>query len=366
MTDSNPLVTCNELGQSLWLDFIQRSLIENGELEQLIKDDKIAGLTSNPAIFKQAIAGTTEYDDAIKTAVAANPNDADMAIYTQLAIADICGAADLFLPVYDATGGQDGMVSIEVSPALAHDADGTVTEALELHQAVNRPNVMIKVPGTEAGVVAFERLTAAGVNVNVTLLFSVARYEAIVDAYLKGLEQRLDAGQSIAGQTSVASFFISRVDSAVDAALGSNTELSGQIAIANAKVAYAHYGDVFQSPRFARLREAGALPQRLLWASTGTKNPDYSDVLYIDSLIGPETVNTVPPATLDAFRDHGTAAVTLTEGTAKARAQLEQLEAQGIDLTAITDKIEKDGVDAFCDAFDTLLDSLHEKRQALA
>ncbi|MCB1757738.1 MAG: transaldolase, partial [Gammaproteobacteria bacterium] len=243
----------------------------------------------------------------------------------------------------------------------------TVSEALDLHQRVNRPNVMIKVPGTKAGVSAFEELTAAGVNVNVTLLFSVNRYLEIVQAYLNGLEKRLAGDKPIKGQTSVASFFISRVDSAVDKALEeqNNTSLQGKIAIANARIAYGHFENIFHSDKFKRFAELGAFPQRLLWASTGTKNPSYSDVLYIEQLIGPETVNTVPPATLDAFRDHGVVAQTLKADLPEAHQMLEQLTATGIDLRAITDKLEKDGVEAFCVAFDELLDSLKTKRESL-
>ncbi len=363
MTTNNSLVATNKAGQSLWLDFIQRSILENGELKQLIENDKIAGLTSNPAIFKQAIAGTDEYDLDIQQA---DSETSDMDVYTRLAIADIQAAADIFKPVFDQTNGEDGMVSIEVSPTLADDASGTVTEALELHRQVNRKNVMIKVPGTKAGVTAFEQLTAAGVNVNVTLLFSVERYTEIVQAYLKGLEKRVAEGQSIKGQTSVASFFISRVDAAVDKSLEKSSELQGKVAIANAKIAYDHYLHVFHSDTFSRLAELGALPQRLLWASTGTKNPDYSDVLYIEELIGPETVNTVPPATLDAFRDHGTAALTLMNGLTEAQTVIEQLAATDVDLKAITKQLEKDGVDSFCVAFEELLESVQKKRKALA
>ena len=363
MTNNNPLVTTHDAGQSLWLDFIQRSMLQNGELQRLIEQDRIAGLTSNPAIFKQAIAGTDEYDSDIRQA---DKDTSDMDVYAGLAIADIQAAADIFRPVFESSNGEDGMVSIEVSPSLADDIEGTIAEALDLHKKVGRDNVMIKVPGTKAGIDAFEAITAAGVNVNVTLLFSVFRYQDIVEAYLKGLEQRVARGDSIKGQTSVASFFISRVDSAVDAALPENSNLKGKVAIANAKIAYAHYEEVFRSERFKVLAEAGALPQRLLWASTGTKNPEYSDVLYIEELIGPETVNTVPPATLDAFRDHGTAVSRLKDGLSEALETISQLPALNVELESITEKLEKDGVAAFCVAFDELLESVREKRENLA
>ncbi len=367
MTNENPLVKINLAGQSIWLDFIQRSILQNGELLRLIKADKIAGLTSNPAIFKQAIAGSDEYDQDIKTAMNSSPAASDMEIYNHLAIADIQAAADIFKEVFENSDGGDGMVSIEISPDLADDTPGTIREAIQLHEQVARPNVMIKVPGTKAGVDAFEELTAAGINVNVTLLFSVTRYREIVQAYLRGLEKRLQDGKSIKGQTSVASFFISRVDTAVDKALeeAGVSELAGKIAIANAKVAYGHYENIFHSERFKQFAQNGALPQRLLWASTGTKNPAYSDVLYIDELIGPETVNTVPPVTLDAFRDHGRVEPTLKKGLQEAHMQLERLASTGISLEDITDQLEKEGVAAFCSAFDDLLSSLNEKREAL-
>lgn len=368
MTTKNPLVLTNEAGQSLWLDFIQRSILENGELLSLINDDKITGLTSNPAIFKQAIAGTAEYDKDISAAASNTPEASDMDIYNGLAIADIQAAADLFAPVFNAGNGEDGMVSIEVSPTLANDTKATISEGLELHRRVDRPNVMIKVPGTKAGIRAFEELTANGINVNVTLLFSVERYKDIAQAYLRGLGKRMEAGESIKGITSVASFFISRVDAAVDSALSEigNSELPGKIAIANAKVAYDYYENLFHNQQFEAFAAAGALPQRLLWASTGTKNPEYRDVMYLEQLIGPETVNTVPPATLDAFRDHGVVAQTLKADLESAQQQLKDLSALGIDLDAITDKLEADGVASFVAAFDELLTSVASKRASLS
>jgi transaldolase len=368
MTNENPLVTLNGAGQSIWLDFIQRSILDNGELKTLIGTDKITGLTSNPAIFKQAIADSNEYDSAIQAAHKQNPNTSDMDLYNTLAIQDIQAAADLFKPVYEQTQGNDGMVSIEVSPKLADDAQGTIEEALLLHKRVNRKNVMIKVPGTKAGVIAFEHLTEEGINVNVTLLFSISRYKEIAKAYLNGLEKRVNAGKSIEGSNSVASFFISRVDSAVDKQLEelSNSALAGKIAIANAKIAYGHFENLFQSEQFKKFQALGAHPQRLLWASTGTKNANYSDVVYIEELIAKNTVNTVPPATLNAFRDHGKVALTLKNGLEQAHTDINSLKTLGVNLDAITDKLEQDGLSSFCDAFDELLISVKQKREILS
>lgn len=358
----NPLCQVSQHGQSLWLDFIQRSLLDSGKLKRLIEEDDLRGLTSNPAIFEQAIAGTSEYDTSIAAANSKDP----LEIFQHLAIEDIQAAADIFHPVFDTSRGDDGMVSLEVSPKLAHDRDATVAEALDLHSRVQRPNLMIKVPGTKAGVEAFSELTRQGINVNVTLLFSVERYREICHAYIKGLEARLADGNSIAGIASVASFFISRVDSSVDAALNDiGTEaanaLIGQIAIANAKVAYGHFNNVFNSPQFNKMRELGALPQRLLWASTSTKNPAFRDVYYIEELIGQDTVNTVPPATLDAFRDHGIAADKLAGDAKGAEQQLTQLQDLGVDLSAITQKLEADGVESFDVAFDRMLEAIRNK-----
>ena len=371
-TSKNPLVLAAEQGQSLWFDFIQRSLMQSGQLKSLIDSDGISGITSNPAIFESAIANTDEYDQQIADISAADPAAAPMDIFKQLAIRDIAAAADLFAPVYQAGRGDDGMVSLEVSPDLAHDTEGTVVQARELHSALGRDNVMIKVPGTEAGVAAFEQLTAEGISVNVTLLFSVPRYREIVAAYLSGLEKRRTADKPINKIASVASFFVSRVDSAVDGQLESHTEteraqaLQGKVAIANAKVAYAHYQQTFGSADFHQLQQAGALPQRLLWASTGTKNPAYSDVYYVEELIGPNTVNTLPPKTMDAFRDHGQVKNRLEQNLDAAQGTLDELADLGIDLDAITAKLEADGVSSFADAFQRLLGAIEQKRDKLA
>ena len=369
MANSNPMVDAYAAGQSLWLDYIQRSLL-NGDLQALIKNDQVMGLTSNPAIFEQAIAKTDEYDGTI-AAIGGDASINNLEVFNQLAIEDIQGAADAFTDTYKQTNGVDGYVSLEVTPDLAHDAQGTVAMGLDLNQRVNRPNLMIKVPGTKAGVSAFEELTAQGVNVNVTLLFSVQRYLEIAKAYITGLERRHAAGHPIDNISSVASFFVSRVDTEVDAALdaiGSDAAkaLKGKIAIANAKVAYGHFANLFGSDKFAALRSAGARPQRLLWASTGTKNPDYSDVLYVEELIGPETVNTLPPKTMDAFRDHGVAKPTLANALNVAHKQLSELNDLGISLTDITNDLETAGIASFADAFDRLLQSIDDKRKRLA
>ena len=374
MSAANPLVKANELGQSIWIDFIQRSMLESGELAGMIKSDAIAGLTSNPSIFEAAIAKTNEYDASLADYARDNPKASNLDIFNHLAVADIQAAADIFADVYRNTGGEDGMVSLEVAPELAHDAAATVERALALNTAVNRPNVMIKVPGTEAGVTAFEQLTKEGVNVNVTLLFSVNRYLSIAKAYINALEQRLSDGKPIKDIASVASFFVSRVDTAVDGQLdklaggdqAAAAELRGAIGIANARVAYGHFANLFGSSQWQKLDSAGARPQRLLWASTGTKDPNYRDTLYIEELLGPQTVNTVPPKTLDAFRDHGVAESRLSQNLAVAHQQLSTLNELGINLNQITEQLESEGLQSFADAFDRLMNSINEKRKPLA
>jgi len=364
----NPLVAAGQLGQSLWIDYIQRSMFDNGELKRYIEDDKLVGMTSNPAIFENAIANSDEYDNAIKEIVQISPDADAMSVFKQLAIQDISRAADAFHNIYTSSRGDDGMVSLEVSPTLAHDTKATIEEAVELHEQLKRDNVMIKVPGTVAGVAAFEELTARGISVNVTLLFSVDRYKEIVQAYLRGLERRLKDGQPIDKIASVASFFVSRVDSQVDDALAKHADndaakaLQGKVAIANAKVAYGYYQNIFQSPQFNKLSDAGAIPQRLLWASTGTKNPDYSDVYYVEELMGPNTVNTLPPKTMDAFRDHGVVENRLETGLPEAEATIAAVTALGLDLGAITDQLEADGVKSFAEAFDRLLKAIDTEK----
>ena len=366
-SSTNPLVQVHAAGQSLWLDFIQKSLLD-GELQRLIREDRIMGLTSNPSIFEQAIAKSDEYDAHLATLLEKHPDATELQLFEHLAIEDIRAAADVFRDTWEATDGLDGQVSLEVVPELAHDAAGTVEMAVELAGRVDRPNLMIKVPGTEAGVVAFEEIVARGISVNVTLLFGVPRYREIAQAWIRGLERRREDGHDISRLNSVASFFVSRVDTAVDDALEANGSdrakaLLGRVAIANAKVAYGHYLNLFGSPQFAALKADGANPQRLLWASTGTKNAAYSDVVYVEELIGPDTVNTLPPKTLEAFRDHGTAEARLGRGLDEAQATLDALDGLGIDLAGITETLEADGIDSFASAFDRLLAALADERE---
>ncbi len=372
----NPLKSLHDFGQSVWYDNIERAMLRSGELARMIKEDGLRGITSNPTIFEKAIAGSKAYDDSLARYCDA-PRKADAReAFFDLAIEDIQAAADLLKPVYDASQGHDGMVSLEVSPDLAYDTEATVAEALSLWQRVARANLMIKVPATREGVVAFEKLIAKGINVNVTLLFSVERYKEVTEAYIAGLEDRLRRGQPVNRIASVASFFVSRVDSAIDKLLDDRLAqasgparepllgLQGKIAIANAKLAYEWYQHLFESARFSDLKDAGAVPQRLLWASTGTKNPNYSDVLYIDTLIGPNTVNTVPPATYAAYKAHGRPQTTLLSGWDEAHAQVAALKAAGIDLAAVTQQLEDEGVKSFGKSFDNLLGAIAAKLSA--
>ena len=354
----------NRLGQSIWYDNIRRSLIDSGELQDLL-DAGVTGVTSNPSIFEKAIAGSADYDEAIKAMSGSSLTSE--AIFETLALEDIQRTADLLRPVYDATDGVDGYVSREVSPVLAHDTAGPVAAARRLFAALDRPNVMIKVPATAAGIPAIETLISEGINVNVTLLFSLAHYESVAGAYLVGLEKLAQNGGNVQRVASVASFFISRVDSAVDRLLAGqqNTELQGQIGIANAKAAYARFREIFTGERWDRLAAQGGRVQRPLWASTGTKNPHYPDTLYLDNLIGPDTVNTVPPATLSAFRDHGTVAVTLDQCPDEARDQLARLAELGIDLDHVTRTLQAEGVAAFGKSYELLIRSVTEKRHKL-
>lgn len=369
-SSNNSLAAAYEVGQSLWLDYIQKSLLD-GELQTMIKDDRVMGLTSNPAIFEQAIAKTNEYDSDITRIVGAQPDVSQLELFNQLAIPDIQAAADAFATTYEETDGVDGMVSFEVTPDLAHDAAGTIAMGVELHKRIDRPNLMIKVPGTKEGVKAFEALTALGINVNVTLLFSISRYREIAQAYIRGLERRHAEGHSIARIASVASFFVSRVDVSADKALEAKggdaaRALMGKIAIANAKVAYGHFVNLFGSEQFAKLKAQGARPQRLLWASTGVKNPAYSDVLYVEELIGPDTVNTLPPKTMEAFKDHGVAESRLTQHLGQAHKDMSALSELDISLSDITDELEAGGIQSFAEAFDRLLAVLADKRSSVA
>ena len=363
------------LGQSLWLDYIHRDLLDSGELRRLIEQDGIRGVTSNPTIFEQAIGGGTAYDAAI-AALAREGRDA-RGILEALAVEDVARAADAFRPIYDMAGGNDGFVSLEVAPDLAHDADETVAEARRLWAAVDRPNLMIKVPGTAEGLPAVTRLIADGINVNVTLLFSVEMYRGVIAAYVRGLELRAEAGRPLDAVRSVASFFVSRVDTEVDQRLeakiaatsdpatrGRLEGLLGKAAVANAVDAYQAYEAGFTAPAVRALMGKGAAVQRPLWASTSSKNPRYSDTMYVDSLIGPDIVNTVPPATLRAFQDHGRPVRTIDGDVAGARRHLEALAAEGIDLREVTDLLEADGVRKFVDSLTSLLAAISAKMAA--
>lgn len=362
----NPLKQLNGAGQSVWLDFIRRSLITSGDLNRLVDEDGVRGMTSNPTIFQNAIAGSVDYDRSIREALQKNPHADIKTLYEILAVEDIQAAADVLLPIYNDTRGADGYVSLEVSPDLARDTEGTIAEAVRLWETVNRPNLMIKVPATPEGVPALEELIARGINVNATLMFSLNHYEAIAQAYIRGLE-RCETPARVA---SVASFFVSRVDTSVDAALEAvgtpeALELRGKAAIANAKVTYERFREIFDGKTFHKAAARGARPQRPLWASTSTKNPNYRDVVYVEQLIGPDTVNTLPPATLNAFRDHGIVEPRLASDVEQAKDHLESLRSLGIDLDAVTEKLQVDGVASFAKSFEELLEALKKKRSAV-
>jgi transaldolase / glucose-6-phosphate isomerase len=363
----NPLKQLQTFGQSIWLDYIRRDLLKGGELQRLIDEDGLRGMTSNPAIFEKAIAGSTQYQDFLDSLAGRADLDAK-GRYELLAIRDIQDAADLLRPVYQSTKKRDGYVSLEVSPYLANDTNGTLDEARRLWKTVGRYNIMIKVPGTPAGIPAFRQLISEGINVNVTLLFAQQVYEEVAAAYIDGVEKFAATGGDVSKIASVASFFISRIDSLVDSLAGEKLKtepdagrkaklqsIQGKVAIANGKLTYEAYEHIFSTPRWKALAAKGAQTQRVLWASTSTKNPKYRDVIYIEELIGPDTVNTIPPATLDAFRDHGKPRQSLTEDLEGARKTMSDLAAAGIVMKDVTDKLTTDGVKLFADAFDQLL-----------
>ncbi|WKZ48430.1 MAG: bifunctional transaldolase/phosoglucose isomerase [Anaerolineales bacterium] len=361
---NNPIPKLTSLGQSLWYDNIQRKILENGEFKAMIERGDIRGVTSNPSIFNNAIAKSNDYDSALIPLAWAGW-DAEK-IFWQLAIEDIKAACDAFQPLYEESNGGDGYVSIEVSPDIAHDTNATVAQAEQLWARVKRPNLMVKIPATKAGIPAIRKAIAAGLNINITLIFSLARYAEVMDAYLSGLEDRVNAKQPIDRIASVASFFVSRVDSKIDPKLPTDSPLKGKAAIANAKMAYDEYQKTFSGRRWENLKVKGARVQRPLWASTSTKNPAYPDTIYIDNLIGPETVNTVPPATLEAFKDHGVASMSLVRGLDEAQDALNKLEAAGISMDVVTQELEDEGVKAFADAFAQLLATIDERRKNAA
>ncbi len=365
---SNPLKDLLNYGQSVWLDYIRRDLFTSGELKRLIEEDDLRGMTSNPAIFEKAIAGSTDYTDLLQSLAARTDLDAK-ARYEILAIRDIQDAADLLRPVYQSSKRRDGYVSLEVSPFLARETQDTVDEARRLWKAVRRENVMIKVPGTVEGIPAFQQLTSEGINVNVTLLFSQEVYERVAAAYIAGLEQLASHGGDVSKIASVASFFISRIDSSIDSIIEARLKKSkdpreqeqlksllGKVAVANGKQTYQRYLRIFSGNRWKALAAKGAQTQRVLWASTSTKNPNYCDVLYVEELIGRDTVNTIPPATFDAFRDHGRPRASLTEDLDSANKTMETAAKLGISMKEVTDKLTDDGVRLFAEAFDKLLE----------
>ena len=366
----NPLLRLRELGQSVWLDYIRRDLFD-GELDRLIREDGLAGMTSNPTIFDGAISDTDLYDDVIREC---SPDMEPDEVFEKLAVADVREAADHFRPLYDETEGRDGFVSIEVRPSLAGDTAGTIEEVRRLWTSCDRPNVMVKIPGTKEGLPAIRQCLEEGININITLLFSVERYMEVMDAWFDAFEGRIGAGEPVDRLSSVASFFVSRVDSNVDKRLEGLLEratgkesdlirgLLGQAGIANAKIAYRRFEERFRSARFAALEKKGARLQRPLWASTSTKNPAYPDIYYVDSLIAPDTVNTLPPDTLNAFRDHGDPEVRISEGMDEAHRTMDDLEHLGIDFAEVTHELEVEGVKKFGKSYDDLLETIREER----
>jgi transaldolase len=350
----------HEAGVSIWLDTLSRDLLESGGFAELIRDYSVTGATSNPTIFAKAIESSDLYDEQLRR-LAATGEDDTQELFFSIALDDVRDAAEHLRPEYDRTARTDGFISFECTPDLADDTDATIAQATDLWQRLDRPNVMIKVPGTAAGLPAIEELTRLGVNVNITLLFSIERYEQVIDAYLRGLGAREQAGEPVDSITSVASFFLSRIDTKVDARLPEDSPLRGTVALASARVAYHRCLAKFAGPEWERLERGGAKRQRPLWASTGTKNPQYSDVLYVSELIGPDVVNTMPDHTLRAFADHGTVARTLDADPEAARRTLTDAQAAGIELSTVTAELERDGVQSFCDSYNQLLECIESK-----
>jgi transaldolase len=354
----------HDAGVSIWLDTISRELLETGDFARLIRDDSVTGATSNPTIFAKAITGSSRYDAQLRRLAASGVRDTQE-LFFALALDDVRAAAHELGAAHTNSNGRDGFISFECTPDLAVDTEATITQATDLWQRLERPNVMIKVPGTQAGLPAIEELTRRGINVNVTLLFSIERYEQVLDAYLRGLTARAQAGEPLAGISSAASFFLSRIDTKADAQLAEDSPLRGRVAIASARVAYQRYRARFAGPDWERLRDLGARSQRPLWASTGTKNADYPDVLYVAELIGPDVINTMPEQTLRAFADHGIVARTLDADPLQADQTLADAAAAGIDLTAITADLEREGVQSFCASYHEVLECIEAKLSAL-
>ena len=361
----NRLQQLHDAGVAIWLDFIERTMLHNGDLERRVRDDALTGMTSNPTIFEKALAEGDAYDAQLRSA----PRDLTaLDLFELVATTDVRDACDRFRPVYDRTKGDDGYVSIEVSPGAANDASATIEEAHRLWKTVHRPNLLVKIPGTQEGAGAVRQAIADGINVNITLLFSLAAHDRVIDAYMSGLEDRVRRGLPIDSLASVASFFVSRVDTEVDKRLDASngpTELKGKAAIANARLAYQLFLDRFSSPRWKALEAKGARVQKPLWASTSTKNPVYRDVMYVEELIGPRSINTVPPQTLDAFKDHGETRRTVDAGVDEARRTIERLEQAGISMTSVTDKLLVEGLASFQKSFDSLIGGLEAKSRQL-
>ena len=359
----NSLQQIHDLGQSIWLDSFDRKLMDSGELQKLIDEDGLCGITSNPSIFEKAVKSSSDYDDDIRKLAAEGKNNED--IFFGFAASDIQRAADILKPVYDEAHGTDGFVSLEVSPHLANDTEGTIKQARQLWKTVSRENVMIKIPGTKEGLAAIRQCISEGININITLLFGLPRYKEVTEAYISGLEDRLKNNQPIDHIASVASFFLSRIDVLIDPILKEKKldSLVGEVAIASAKKAYEIYKEVFFSDRFRNLEKKGAKKQKVLWASTSAKDPAFSDVKYVEALIGPDTINTLPMETIDAFRDHGKAQDHLENNLVKATQELQQLKDNGINIDDITQQLEEEGVQKFNKAYATLLNAIEEKKK---
>jgi len=363
--EQNKIKAIKDFGQSIWLDFFDREIMNSGRLKKMIEEDGISGVTSNPSIFQKAISSGSDYDEDIETLL--QTKKTYDGIFFSLAIRDIKRVANLFKNQYNKSNGEDGFASLEVSPHLARNTNGTIKQAEQLWKAVGRKNVMIKIPATKEGLPAIRKCISEGININITLLFGLPRYEEVIDAYLSGLEDRVKADKPIHQITSVASFFLSRIDVMVDPMLQQNAaDLKGEVAIASAKKAYAIFKDVFSGERFKKLEAKGAKRQRLLWASTGTKDKTFSDVKYVEALIGPETINTVPVETLEAFRDHGQPQNRLENDTDKAIQILASLDEKGIDLDAITQKLEDEGIEKFNKAYDEILEAIKKQKQVVS
>ncbi len=356
-----------ELGQSVWIDFLSRDMLRTGELARMMKEDAVVGVTSNPTIFQKAISAGNAYDDQLRAVLEEEQDPKE--IFIRLASKDIEDALDLLRPVWDEGDGRDGYVSFEVDPSLAYDTEGTIEEAQRLHDLINRPNLFVKIPATEPGLPAIEEMIARGRPINVTLIFSLDRYSEVAEAYIRGLERLVAGGGDPSHVSSVASFFVSRVDTETDRRLdeiGGHDELKGKLAIANAKLAYERYEEIFAGERWEALAAKGATPQRCLWASTSTKNPAYRDVMYVEELIGPDTVNTMPKETIEAFQDHGEVAPTLEQGIDEAKRVFEQIKEAGVDYDDVTATLEREGVEKFAESFTELLEGIRSKSGELA